>query len=430
MKNMRLLTYLALVLVLIVTSINTYADEIPKQEIPKHEIINGFDFNNSDSSYFNKRLSSFVDDEVSKIKKGDLIIGHSMGGLISMGVLNSAVAKGIIPAGVITVDSPVTGFAGLDEGYDRMKANVISTVSTHARALSASVSALPTSLVGSLFTIYLPDLIAVTGLGVVGLILDLTDKTALLSTIMAADSSSNKALLIKDMGKASDYVKSNVQETKIWHTWDIVNHINVPYIEMRFKKVWGVRIPYFVVVLKSVPVYWFVEHTKVLVNHYTKGVPIGHVVGTDNDPLRMAGGNEPLLRNIITGFGVGYGIVAGVNTGFAFATFPFGTAYFAYHAAMATNGAVWCGTYKDRWGDIIGGRQNDGFITVASQRTYWNTNMDPAGHLYFAQMKIDHQRSTPSSSSTDALNKELWGKDGLVDRIAKKMKAPYDSIRK
>lgn len=392
------------------------------------KIIHGFNFGAPDQSYYNRRLDSFVQ-ENKAIQNNQLVIGHSMGGLITMGVLNAVEGDTNQPSGIITVDSPVTGFAGLDHGFDRMKANVLDTAAVHTRGISAAVALCPLSVFGQALTIILPEPVAFTGVAVTGALLDVFDETALVASIMSSSSTSNKASLIKDMAKASDYVKNNVQETKIWYEREIVGYKTELAIEWRSKKVLFVTVSYPVIVTKTVPQYGNVQKSRVEVKHRTD-VPIGHVVGTDNDPLRMAGSDEGTYRTGITCLGVGYGVVAAANTAMAVATFPIGTAYYAYHAVNATGATVWCADYKNKWGDIIGSRQSDAFIATSTQRTYYNTNVDPKGSFYFATMKIDHARSTPDSSSTDPLNYQMWGPDGLVHQVSKNMKANYNPVRK
>lgn len=420
MNSRTIQTFIAFLVVLTFLPIHTYAEDDPQIHI------SGFHFDD-EIPYYNRRLSSFVDENIGQVKNNDLIIGHSMGGLIAMGILNS-LDETIKPSGVITVDSPVAGWAGLDYGFDRVKANLVGVTAIHSRAISACVSAcLPVESCNQVLALVLPDYVAIGGTWLLGIILDACDVTGLLSAIMNTTGNSSKALLIKDMGRASEYVRNNVQEYKEWYEKEVVNTIPWIGFEWRKKKIGWVYIAYLAVVSIEIPIYGDVKKTSVERKHRTD-VPIGHVVGTDNDPLNMAD-DRRFIQNFLNGFGTAYTLGAGANTVWAIATAPLGSVFYGWQALQAANGAAWCFNYKDRWGDIIGGRQSDGFITTATQRTYYNTN-DPEGVDYFRTIKIDHARSTPSSSSTDPLNYQVWGPEGLVDQIAKNMGAKYIPVRK
>ncbi len=366
---------------------------------------NGFDFT---SGSFSTPLATKVDKKFKELElvPNQVIAGHSQGGLTGLGYIKKEKAEACRqgrPSNVkafISVDSPVRGFAGLDYGYDTMRNRMLDMIGVHTRALGSTLAVIPaTNLLGAAYSL-LPT---TWQLNLIMLFTEDMEMQPLFDTLVNKGSGSAKDIQeITDMGRLSSYVGANVGPTKI--TPVKYQSGTRSYFTTRSRKVWGIRIYY--LVWETVPVYSYYDRYDFTPN-FRNDIPIGHVVGTDKDPLRLAVDDEEKLRTIKNCIGVGYGIAGGIHTAMSVATWPFGTVYFRYNANNCLWGVESTINYVSKWGNVIGGQTSDAFISEDSQV------LPGKPSDYIRRLSIDHTRST-----TD---ERIWGAKGLVNQIKDKM---------
>lgn len=354
-----------LLIVTLILSATLYAETV---------VVHGFNFEGGDFSkgIETKKVKPLYNDK--KNTKNQVVVGQSQGGLTSIGYAqmmrknrNSNVKA------VITVDSPIVGFAGLDYGYPQLRSRLLSAVRVHDRGVSAALA-----IISSKLTFFL-DLFPTTAKGnlLLGLAGEVPMKPLFLKALnkSKADASMSE---ITDMGRMSSYVKNNVRETRISKRRKI-SHYRTS-VQIRWRKGWfGVRYP--VVVRVRTPVYKYYNHYYIASNAHRNISKIGHIIGTDNDPLRMTGSEEANIRKIVNGVEIGYNVAGGILA-VKYAIFPWKW----YLSKRCFSAASWTKNYKSEWGRIIGGTSNDGFITTGSQSIPGRPT---------SSYKIDHVRSVP-----------------------------------
>lgn len=373
-------------------------------------VVRGFDFEGADfsKSIEEKKVIPLYNEY--KSVPNQVVVGQSQGGLTSIGYAQMMKERrnNNVKA-VITVDSPIVGFAGLDYGYPVLRSRLIGAVRVHDQAISAIGGLLHpalASLISSFSTESKGNLI----LELMG---DMPMKPLLSKAInkTKADSSMTE---IMDMSRTSSFVKKNVRETKIEKRKKFSHYEYRTYI--KWKKGWF-GIPYPVVVVQKIAKYKFYDHYYVASNAHTKISKIGHIVGTDNDPLRMTGSAEGDIRTVLRGVEAGYNLVGGLLK-LRYLIEPWNW----YLSDRCFKAASWTKNYKAEWGNIIGGRSNDGFITTGSQ-----TIPGRPSYTY----KIDHKRSCPPElqankkdfvKSADAkTNHVYYGNNSLVSKMKKQL---------
>jgi len=323
-----------------------------------------------------------------KAVPNQVLLGHSQGGLKALGYAKMEKAQANLekrPSNIkafISVDSPVTGFTGLDYGYDVMRTRVLSALGVHTRAVGSSIAVLP--LVGFLGNAY--SLLPTTAqLNLVMLMTKDMPLAPLIDIVINKSSAEASAIQqITDMSRLSPYMAAYVGPTTLSKVRYIASYRSYLATEWR-TGLFGIK--YLVIVTRTEPVYAYYDRYDFAPN-FRSDIPIGHIVGTDKDPLRMALDKEGSTRFIKDCITVGYSVAGSFNTALAITTFPLGTAYYTYHAVNCFAGVAWSIDYVSNWGTIIGGQASDAFITQASQ-VLPGTPGDQVRHL-----QVDHNRST------------------------------------
>lgn len=378
--------------------------------------VSGFDFT---GGTFDKTLESQSDLTLNDLKDlaDHYVAGHSQGGLNSLGYIKKektyadSLKRASRVKGFVAVDSPVRGFAGLDYGYATMRSRVLGALDTHTRAVSSMISVIPfVDVVGTLFNI-LPVTARMNVILTVAEWIGGFEGKALVDNIVNQSSPTAAIAEITDMGRLSAYVGKYVGPTTI--TKVKYQSGTKTYLAIQWRTgLFGIKYP--VIVTVSEPVYSYYDRYDYTAN-FRNDIPIGAVVGTDNDMLSMVkddpatSSNEASdARTLKTVLQVGYYAAGAIHTTSAVLTFPFGTAYYANHASNCFQGGDWLSNYISRWGDLIGGQTSDAFISVASQ------TLPGTDKALIISKKIDHAGSTDDP--------DIWGPDGKVDQIVGKMK--------
>ena len=352
-----------------------------------------------------------------------IVVGHSQGGLKAMGYMQK-MKNGYqenIDA-VISVDSPIVGFAGLDAGYGVMRRRVLDSIKIFERGAAATLrpSTPVSTSMGKLYDempiefklnvfIYLYDTISKHFGG------DGFPMKELFDTIINTIAPCDAIREITDMGPQSDFVRNNIQEKDVRTERYVKKRYLKPVIKWRF----GVPHVYFLI--KNDYGY----RTNVTITSKVPDyAPIGHIVGTDNDPIRLSNDEdkEKNIRIVVSLAQVVFYHSAIRNESLALSFHWFPPIYNRFHtwARDSFRAADWCGNYKERWGDLIGGRNNDGFIAVATQTL---PGTDP---LYIRALKVDHARSnvppedqffSEGDFGGEPLKKDIYGKNGRIVSI-------------
>lgn len=385
-----------------VVSATVFGKDIVKIE-KNYITIAGFDFS---AGTFDTALDAKADDVYTKIGlvPNQVIVGHSQGGLTGLGYIKKEKAYAILQnrasnvSAFISVDSPVRGFAGLDSGYANMRNNLLDEIDVHTRAFDSTLTVIPaTMFLGTVLSLVptttkLNFIMLFTG--------EMECKTLINTLINNKSGNTTKIREITDMGKSSDYVCANVGSMKVT-SWVKYQSGTRYYWVVKYKKInkW-LKIAY--LERESEPVYSYYPQLQYVFN-YRNDIPIGHVVGTDNDPLRMAKGAEDNLRIIKNCIGVGYGIAGALHSARAIATWPFGYSYYKHHADNCFKGVKAINNYESRWGNVIGGNNSDAFITEDSQV------LPGTPEKLIKRLEIDHARSTDDD--------RIWGTGGKIHQI-------------
>lgn len=373
------------------------------------KIVQGFNFNSSDfSTPLETKVQTHLDAQSGY--QNALVVGHSQGGLTGAGYVNKA-------SGVrcfITVDSPIRGFSGLDGGYAKLRDKLFDHIRVHERAIGAVVfhPALTQGWYNFSTKEKLNLLLSIFGPNL--------EMRSLLQTVINKSSPDSSIREITDMGKSSDYVRQNVYDTWIEKVKYRSGWVTKWKIEFR---------PWPYICHYQAPVYSYRD-----VEHYTNKLNpflvanslVGHVVGTDNDPLHMDPGTESENREMMRTVKDVYNAAGATNVAAAVLSFPVGSPYFANQADRAFRGARWIDNYKSEWGDILGGGDNDAFITVRSQ------TLPTTRSAYIRQVYVDHAHSTPPGEDkikADNFSHEgtraVWGEGGSVHQISNAMGHKY-----
>jgi len=383
--------------------------KVDVQVIGDNMKIGGFDFKNAN-------FSTAINAKAEKIKTdynhipNQVVLGHSQGGLTALGYIKKEKALAVSqnrPSNVkafISVDSPQVGFAGLDYGYDTLRARVLNAAAVHTNAVGSSLAVIP--VVGLLGDAY-NSLPTTWQLNLIMIFLKDMPMHTLIDTVINKSSAAAGTTIqeITDMGRASAYVKANVG-------YDTVTKVKYQsgtrsYLAVEWRTgLWGIK--YAVIVTRTEPVYSYYDRIDHIAT-FRNDIPIGHVVGTDNDPLRMTGDFESKARFIKDCVAVGYGVAGAANTVMAVVTFPFGTNYYAFNAANCFIGLDWTLNYVSKWGDIIGGQANDSFITQGSQV------LPGTPGRFVVPIKVDHNRSTNDPRIWDGPNCKVNILKGLME---------------
>ncbi|QEN03537.1 hypothetical protein EW093_02085 [Thiospirochaeta perfilievii] len=402
---------ITLFLLFIFIFVNVYSEDV---------IIYGFNFDSHDFSTSLESKSQTIYND-NKSTKDQVVIGHSQGGLKGAAyVKKMELAKNSNIDAFISVDSPVVGFAGLDYGYSTLRTRILTDVKVHQRGVTGIVSALP---FGEYLSIIL-DLIGLHDTAQLNLVLNIADEVSevpmreLFDTVVNKSKADSSIKEITDMGRNSTFVKKYVRDTKI----EKVKYVykTTKYLAVKWKKKGWIKYPV---------TYWATKKHYKYRDKYISGgsklpkdIKIGHIVGTDNDPLRMAQDGEKDMRSGMNKLQTAYGVAGWVNGGKAVTQF-WKAAYFVTKSHQCFSAEKWVKNYKTEWGDIIGGRANDGFISQGSQKIP-GTPLD-----YIRYVKVDHARSTPPTSANikaNRFNDDLTAKiyhleDGEVTKIKKSM---------
>lgn len=390
----------------------------------------GFPFTDPNASVFAIPLINRVNEEYSRSVKingidstqasieNQVVIGHSEGGLTSIGYVNQeynlapheiiGYDKIGLPIykvntkvkALITVDSPIMGFAGMDSGYSYMRQKVLDATGVNVRGLSSALMYVPGGILISSLTYLPPD----WQMSFLNWIIP-TPFSPLISRLVQTPNANNDVQRIVDLGKGSTYVQANVGT---WYIEKVRYQSGTgSYIAVNWYQGW-LGIPYPVFSTVYYPIYAYYDRP-IFTPKYRTDIPIGHVVGMDKDPLRMAESNEGTARVVIGVLATGEFVAGGIHSTFAVSTWPIGTALFAYHSFNCYAGADWLSNYNTKWGDLIGGQASDGLITEGTQA------LPGTPQTYIRKLSVDHQRS--------GSDPRIWGDSGKINEIKTVMTA-------
>ena len=367
-------------------------------------VINGFHLEGEVSPLGIEKLK--VDPAFVKYKDeiNQVVIGHSQGGLTSIAYAQKMrnIGNSNIKA-VITVDSPVTGFAGFDYGYSACRTRLLNGISVHDRAISAALGVgLPQ--ITDILDKFTPSekcnfLLSFTG--------DLPMKP-LITAILTKSTADSSMKEITDMGRMSPFMTKFVRGTTVKKVRYVHHYSN--QLKVGWKRYWWGSRPY--LYIARVPSYRYYDKYNITSTPYKNISNMGHIIGTDNDPLRLTGDGESNIRDIKNKVQLGYNIAGGV-----LAARYWYNPWRWYMSRRCFSAANWTKNFTSEWGRIIGGTSNDGFITTGSQsftgkqvRTY----------------KIDHVRATPPGlndnkksfkATGDAKTDAVYGPGGEIDKL-------------
>lgn len=348
-------------------------------------VINGFDFEGSDFSRgikekkVDKYLYGFTESNgryhaPAVDVDSQVVIGHSQGGLTSLAYAQEMLnRKNNNIKAVITVNSPVTGFAGLDYGYGALRERILQGMKVHDRAISAVMG------IGIPAVTNVLDLFPTATK--MNFLLYMTEDFPMKPLITKAVSQSSADASMKeimDMGRQSEFMKTYVRETRV-EKRKVISDYRYEVKVFWQRGAFGIRYP--TAGLVKVPVYSYYDYYYVASEPYKRLPKVGHVIGTQNDPLRMALDKEGEIRAVKDKVQKSYQLAGGI-----LCIRYFYAPWFQYLSKRCFTAARWTREYKKEWGHIIGGQESDGFITVDSQFLPGNPTV---------RVHTDHARATP-----------------------------------
>lgn len=400
-----------LFLVVLCISINLFADNFDEKQV-----FTGFDFE-ADFDEFSHSLDSIIEDkDYPRLENyhDQVLIAHSQGGLRALGYLHEMKNHGRLHevSALVTVDSPVVGFAGLDYGYSTCRQKLLSDVTLLDKGVTGLLG-----LPGTIIDYY--DVTEQLNF-LLSLINDVPMED-LMEVILNKSSADSSIVQITDMGRNSAFVRENVRETSVETVRYIKGRRREPGLVKVTKKIMGVRVTFYLPGMVTVPIYGYINQIVETKNNVLLGNRIGHIVGTDNDPLHlMSPENEDRMRN----FGLDMELalrasqVGNYTTGLSLGGYLTGTGSAWMRKASDCNKAAnWILNYSSEWGDLIGGDANDGFIAEHTQV------LPGTPQTRIRRVHIDHRRAMPpdeifeekSSYSDEKIASVYWQYGSIKD---------------
>ncbi len=285
---------------------------------------------------------------------------------------------------LVTVDSPIIGFAGFDYGYGNCRQQILNDLDKFRKGIAGVMSA---TLIGTYAALIYEAIGTENQLNFLLYFIDNFDMKDLIETIINEESPSSSIREITDMSRTSDFMVSNVRRTILLPYKVITGYHLEPVYTLQ-----GSSTNFRLQVVPEYEIYYRVQGIQT--NHADIN-NIGHVVGTDNDPFSMldyetreeVNDTRKELKEALEASKI-------ANNVYAVAFWLHGLYdYYKTKSRDCSRAASWLGNYKSEWGDLIGGDENDGFIAEHSQV------LPGTPSTYVREVFIDHKRASPPSSS-------------------------------
>lgn len=375
----------SILLILLYSSPIAYSDTVA---------IHGFDF----KPPFNKGI--YQEKVVEKAipqhgkKNNQIVIGHSQGGLTAIAYARRDDVINKVKA-VITVNAPVKGFEGFRDGYSAFRNKVLYDIKIHNRALSSAAN----------YAI-LPGVLSVKTENIMKELVKNTDFSEIVDMALENERFTKDMQEIIDMNPKSDFMAEHIVDGEYVTYGEIIG-----WTKKQVGRSEWIDFP----ILKPYVVY------KEYKNPYKKiENKLGHIVGTDNDPLNMM---DEKTRNDIKVL-MSY-IRISYATAEAFLKQKYMlTPWWWGEADNCKDGKKWIDNYVKEWGDVLGGKNNDGFIAVNSQ-TLTNNKIE---------YKTDHVSAMPPGlvngkfeHTENVKTNKIYSHDsGLIKNLLKEKFQIYD----
>lgn len=369
--------------------------------------------------------------------KKKVLMGHSAGGLKAMAYasLLCRKGKGSEVKGVITMGAPLKGFGGLAQGRGVLNARLLNKIYLIERAADGVVDVADTlvSLFSPLILAIPPESVNVT-YGILKPGVKMTASKALgfslfqrpldmlnvfgMNPQFVEEISPNSSFLNEYIHPRTTIKRQGYYETRKKRTglgyWKAVWSTGKTWFGWKYSYISG---------WKWVDIYHYyqvyINPTYYYYPRINSDIPVGMIVGKENDPLSaLDGDTQKKIRKGISDLSntlTAVEAVQWVKSGLAYASL-----IFAWKGAICTSNALACRSardivqnYKSHYGELLGGRQNDCFITEESQQyRLSHPDRNALGGTPIISRTKKSVFESPANHFEEPGHESIWGKGG------------------
>jgi triacylglycerol esterase/lipase EstA (alpha/beta hydrolase family) len=413
---------------------DTHSGRVQNKSIPGVTIpvywFDGFHFEKYNSQ-IDKGLKPIVVDEYSLIKNGTgttnnvyrnvygeslsitkadnpyIAIGHSQGGLRVLAY--AAYLKQQDPVGYNKLKGVIT-ISGIDRGLKLLDGGLPETytrLSRKADVLKNGFKSIANISIWTMIAFTIAESL-VSQEGVRNLLIDkvLPDKFQFIKSVSSNINTPDNIPQIRDMIPNSDFMQQSVVSKKenVYKMYAGTQSVLVPRIipqgqgyTIVFERI---NIPIYRIVAR-----WYSDEMR-----FGSDLPVGYIVGTDNNTFEMAGADMGIINNLYNVFDKGYQYWHVLDVLFGwFIDTP------GENAQKAGNAKKFCANIKTEINDLIGETSHDGLVAASSQ--YFPASIH-ANFLGITEVKLSHEAIVKPGAT------ETWK---AVDRMIKHANTIYES---